>query len=258
MQFGVCAPLRDASLYKAGGWDYIEENAQRLLEPEKPADGWIGRDAVAAAPLPVLALNALIPPQVKIIGPAADPAALQTYMTELTRRARALGIKTLALGAPKPRNIPDGFSPAAARDQLIAFGVMSAALAARHEMVIVLESLNKSESNFINSLTDALDIVRAVSNSHFQCMVDSHHFWREAESLEALAAAAPWIRHVHLAAPDRSIAGADGTSRFRDFFRVLKNAGYRGRISVEAQWTPDSPAAAAYVLDAIKRDWAAA
>jgi sugar phosphate isomerase/epimerase len=103
-------------------------------------------------------------------------------------------------------------------------------------VVIVIEPLNRGECNFINTVTEAVDIARRVQSPNVKCLVDSYHFWLEDESLSALEAAMPWIRHVHVADKEGRVPpGESGKSDYGPFFRVLKQGGYDGPIAVECR-----------------------
>jgi sugar phosphate isomerase/epimerase len=261
MDFGVCASLAESGSWKAAGWDFLEESAQILLEPATDDSVWSGRERVGQAALPVKAGNSLLPAQMKLVGPAVDEYALQQHMERLLKRARSVGMRLLSLGAAGSRSLPEGSAKPAARAQLVQFGRMAGSLAAPREIVMVLEPLSRGICNFINTVAEAMEVVRAVAHPHFQCMVDSHHLWQESESLDALAAAMPWIRHVHLAGEglDRA-APAAGNGDYRGLFRTLKAGGYAGRISVEARWPAGVAAAEASrtTLDFLRGEWAAA
>jgi len=268
-RFGVCTGLENAAMLKAAGWDYVEGHVQRLLQGEMADADWHVATAIRAAALPVEAANCLVPAGLKITGPEADPARLQAYMERVIRRAAEVRIETLVLGSGAARRAPEGFSHDEARAQLIRFSRMAAEMAARRGVMIVLEPHNRKECNLINSVGDALACLRAVDHPNFMCLVDSWHFWLEDDTLDAVQAALPWVRHVHLAdragrlAPGQSITeGCDGDAKkgsdYRGLFGVLKQAGYDGRISAEAAFQPDMASAAAGVLAFLRREWAAA
>lgn len=255
--FGICTAPENAPQVQAAGWDFVEGNVQQLFQGETDDAHWTAASKITSAPLPVPAANCLVPGHLKVTGPDADLGKLTAYMTNVLRRAGQCGTTTLVFGSGGARNVPEGFDRAKARDQILAFLNMAAPIAADHGVTIVAEHLNKKECNIINTVAEAMEYVRAVNHPNFQCLVDSWHLWLEEEPLTNLAAAMPWIKHVHLADKEGRVApGQSGKADYVPFFRVLKQGQYDGRISVEAKFVPDLSTAKdvlAYVKDAWKR-----
>lgn len=259
MKFGICGSLADAAAIKAAGWDYVEENVQNILQGTISDEQWKQESTIKSAVLPVPAANCLVPGNLKITGPQVDPAALRQYMATSLRRAEKVGIHTLVFGSGAARNVPDGFDRKTAVAQITDFVRMSAGIAAEHGVMIVAEPLNRGECNIINSVSEAMEYVKAINHPNFQCLVDSYHFWLENEPLENLRQAMPWIKHVHLADKDGRVApGLSGKADYRPFFRVLKQGGYDGRISFEGTAMPDFAVTAPKVLAFVKQQWSEA
>jgi len=255
-QFGVCAPVSKSAEARSGGWDFIEENVQVLLRGTVPDDQWQGGEAANRSVLPIVAANCLVPADMKITGPDADLERLRTYIIRVMQRAYRMGMKTLVFGSGGARFVPKGYDPAEARQQIIDFASLAAPIALRQNITLVIEHLNKKETNIVNSVAEAMSYVRAVNHPAFQCMVDSFHFWQEDEKLENLQAALPSIKHVHLADKDgRTAPGESGKSDYRPLFHVLKQGGYNGPISVEALGFNDLAEAGQKVLAFIKTQW---
>jgi len=255
-RFGVCAPVSKSAEAKSAGWEFIEENVQVLLRGTVSDEQWQGAQAINHSVLPLYAANCLVPADMKITGPDVDLERLRTYIIRVLKRAFRLGMKTLVFGSGAARKVPEEFDRATARQQIIDFASLAAPIAFRQNLLLVLEHLNKGETNIINSVAEALDYVKAVNHPGFQCMVDTFHFWTENESLQDLQAALPWIKHVHLADKDgRTAPGESGKSDYRPLFRVLKQGGYNGQISVEAIGFNDIAGLGPKVLAFIKTQW---
>lgn len=256
MRFGICTAVENAADVKAAGWDFVEENVQGLLQGQLPDAQWNGADRVRNAAVPVLSANCLVPGTLKITGPDASPDKLRAYMAAVLKRARQLGIHMLVFGSGGARQVPEGFDRENAKQQIIAFGRMSAEIAAEYGVTLVVEHLNKGECNIINSVPEAMTYVKAVSHPNFQCLVDSYHFWTEEEGLEGVQAAAPWVKHVHLAdKAGRVPPGESGMSDYRPFFRIFKQGGYAGLMSVEASGFKDIKSVGPKVLAFLKKQW---
>jgi sugar phosphate isomerase/epimerase len=254
--FGICTSPHQADAVRAAGWEYVEAQAQPLLQGLLPDAQWTGRAVAEACPLPIPACNVLVPGELKITGPHAGPARLSEYMGRVVRRAAIVGVRTLVLGSGVARQIPDGFDRSTAVEQIVRFARTSAELADPHGVTIVAEPLNRGECNVLNSVAEAMQVVRAVDHPCFRCLVDSYHFWLEDEPLEHLVEALPSIAHVHVADRDgRTAPGQSGTSDYLPFFRVLKRAGYAGRISVEAGQFIDAPGSYVDVLAYLRSAW---
>ena len=209
--------------------------------------------------MPIPAACVLLPSALKVVGPEVDMEKLRSYMTTVLKRAKICGIGKLVFGSGAARKIPDGFSREAASNQIIDFAKMSAELASKQGIMLVLEPLNQGETNVINTVAEAMRFVKSVDHPSFQCLVDSYHFWLEDESLENLRRAMPWIKHVHLADKEGRVApGLSGKADYRPFFRVLKQAGYNGNISFEGAAMPDFSETAPNVLEFVKKQWAEA
>jgi len=235
MRFGICTTLDNALSAKASGWDYMEVPAQQVLNAMLKDEQWSDEQTRECA-LPIRSANQLIPAGLKVTGPKAVPQALRVYMERMTRRAKQVGITTLVFDSGASRACPDGFDRDFAKRQLIDFGKLCAELAAKVGGVnVVLEPLNRRECNMINTIPQAMEIVRAVNHPNFACMLDTFHFWHENEPLEHLEAAVKSIRHVHVADKDgRAAPGETGNSSYQPIFAALRKLDYRGTVSVNA------------------------
>ena len=253
MTFGICTSLENASTAREAGWDYIEPSAQRLLKGTVEDEAWSELEAKPPE-LPVRAVNMLVPAGMKITGPAVDIDALRQYMERVTRRAKQVGVSILVFGSGGARQVPEGFDRDRARQQILDFGRISAELAAKNGVTIVLEPLHRGECNIINTVAEAMEYVREINHPNFQCLLDTYHFWMENEPLENLIRAMSSIRHVHVADRDGRVApGESGTSDYEPIFRVLRRFDYRGSISVEA--SKFEPAGYFTTLEYLKGQW---
>jgi sugar phosphate isomerase/epimerase len=236
MRFGICTTVDCSLSAKESGWHYLEAPAQQVLNAMLKDEQWTPELAQSSA-VPIRAANMLVPNGLWVVGPKASPAALRVYMERMTRRALQVGITTLVLDSGPSRAVPNGFDREHARRQLVEFGKICGEMAVKAGggVTVVLEPLNGGECNFINTLPEALEIVRTVDHPNFQCMLDTYHFWQENEPIENLASAMKWIRHVHVADKDGRVApGETGNSNYQPIFALLRKLDYRGTISVDA------------------------
>lgn len=256
IRLGICTAVANAAAVKAAGWDFVEENVQSVLQGNVADDAWKGRAAIEGAALPVLSANCLVPGAMKITGPVVDLAALQEYMTRVVRRAADAGVKLLVFGSGGARQVPEGFDRTVAIEQIVEFAKMAAPIAQAAGVTLAIEPLHPGECNVINTLAEAMAIVRKVGNPRFRCLFDSYHFWRANDRIEDLRDAMPWIAHVHLADNEgRTAPGESGTSDYRTVFRVLKDGGFGGLMSVEASGFSDYVNVAPRVLTFVREQW---
>jgi sugar phosphate isomerase/epimerase len=255
MKFGICTDVGNSPAMRAAGWDFVEENVQTRLKGRLADADWRGREEVARSALPVLVANCLVPGDLKIVGPDVDPEALRQYMTNVIRRAAAVGIKTLVFGSGAARNVPIGFDHSAAREQILDFLRMSASLAEQAGVTIVVEPLNRRECNIINTVAEAIQYVLAVDHARVACLVDTYHLWLQEEPVDHVRQAGAAIRHVHVADKNGRLApGESGQSDYRPVFAALKSIGYAGAISVEGNF-PDIAGRGRDVLAFLRKQW---
>lgn len=255
MKFGVCSPSCHSPELAEAGWDFIEENVSTSF------DGLLDdrQYQPPRAVLPILAANCLLPPSLPVTGPLVDLAALERYITKVICRCTAVDCRILVFGSGDSRSAPEGWDRSHALEQLIRFSRLSATIAAKHGVTIVLEHLGSSSCNMVNTLETALQIVTEVGHPNFQALLDTYHFWSEDLPLTQIEALLPHLRHVHVAdLQGRAAPGESGRCDYRPIFRLLKNAGYQGAISVEAPGFTDFAEAGRRVLAFIKEQWAQA
>jgi len=255
MGFGICTSPEHAPAAKSAGWDYIEFSAQHILRGFEDDPAWSIGSQVGTCHLATPCANQLVPAAMKVVGPDADLAALEIYIDRLCRRASTLNCRTLVFGSGGARRVPNGFSREVAFDQTVAFLKLAGSIASREKVMIVIEPLNQSECNVINSVLEAMTYVHAVNMDSIKCLVDTYHLWLESEPLTHVRAAGRAIRHVHVADRVGRVApGLSGQSDYRAVFRILKEIGYEGLISVEAS-NFDFVKRGPEVLDYLKKQW---
>lgn len=234
---GACTSLRNDHLLRKYGYAFVEESVREILLPEKPEEQFREMlTAVKASSLPVPVCRIFLPGSLPCVGDAVKQDALMAYTETALRRAGHAGVTTIVFGSGGARRIPAGFDPAKAREQLVAFLRLAGPIAATHGVTLALENLNRGETNMINRLHQAVDVVEAVRHPNVRMLVDIYHMLRENEAAEEILRAAPYVHHCHIAEPEKRAAPTTMKDDFRPYFRALKQAGYNGRLSIEAGW----------------------
>jgi sugar phosphate isomerase/epimerase len=238
LDLGVCRSFGDAAVAKRSGLDYIEDGVQRFLVPDKPdADFQEILKAAGKADLPVRVCNGFLPASLRLTGPETKHEEASAFAENAIRRAGASGIHILVLGSGGARKVPDGFDRHEARGQFIRFCRGLGPVARRHGVTIVLEPLNRNETNLLNSVAEGVSYVDAVGHPNVQLLADFYHMLQENEGPESLVLAGTRLRHCHIAEKKgRTPPGVDGDD-FRPYFKALRQVGYQGGLSFECRWT---------------------
>jgi len=122
-----------------------------------------------------------------------------------------------------------------AEAEALFLGCMEALLpeAEQRNVGLIVEPINRYESNFLNSLDDAAATLRKLESPNVGIMADVFHMNIEdddiARSLERNRA---YVRYVHIADSNRKAPGM-GHTDFRKILAALRNIGYAGWLSLE-------------------------
>ena len=179
--------------------------------------------------------NSFIPADLKVTGPDVDKARLDNYLAAATERAAELGGEIIVFGSGGARHVPEGFSRTRAHDQILEFLEAAANYAGKHGLVIAIEHLNRSETNMITSIAEAVQFADELDKPEVQILVDFYHQMLEDEAFDEIVRAGERIVHVHVADTDRLYPGS-GKYDYQRFARSLADAGYNKRISVECNF----------------------
>ncbi len=236
MRIGVCTAPESVP-QAVDGLTFIEPTVTDLLCPRQDDSAFARRLAAAgAAPAPVRAVNCLLPGEMKTTGPQVDCRALDEYLHVVCRRARQAGTRRIVFGSGASRRVPEGFDRARAAEQIVDHLRRWGEIAAASDVVIVVEPLNKAETNIINTVDEGAELVRRADHPHCRLLADTYHMATDGEPPEAIRRAGGLIVHVHCAEAGGRVPVGFGGEDHRPYFRALKDAGYDGRVAIEARW----------------------
>jgi D-psicose/D-tagatose/L-ribulose 3-epimerase len=121
----------------------------------------------------------------------------------------------------------------------------------KNGVTLAIEPLNRFETFFLNTVSDAADFCDAIGHSNIGVLVDTFHANIEEKSIpEACRKLGPRLRHIHACENDRGIPGS-GHVDFTGMVDVLKEIGYGGYLTIESFGfnLPEMSAAAAIWRD---------
>jgi sugar phosphate isomerase/epimerase len=235
MRIGCCCNIEDAATAQAAGFDFIECRVTALL-PEESGDAVTSLLAQhKASPLPIAAFNVFLPRELKIVGPEVNSARIGRYVDNALARVQEIGGEIIVFGSGAARAIPDGFSTAEARKQTVAFLQRVADAADRHGITVVIEPLNRKETNTIFTVAEGVDLAGEVNRPRIQVLADFYHMDEEQEPLSHLTDYGEWIKHIHVADTGR-LAPGTGHYPYPEFANRLRQSGYDGLVSIECRW----------------------
>lgn len=121
----------------------------------------------------------------------------------------------------------------------------------RHGVNLLLEPLNRYETDLVNKVSEALSII-GETGDWVKLLFDTFHMGIEERSLyDAILHAGPSIGHVHVAENNRLPPGMGSIDWEKTVFRLLR-VGYRGYLSLEAMPEPSLKEALKQTADTLK------
>jgi sugar phosphate isomerase/epimerase len=245
MKLGCCLNMNAASADKIGaeaiplfrelGYDYIELPLAQVMDLGEGAFRDLLR-RIHEGGISLEACNNFFPGTLRLTGETADPGMTLEYAKRACGRAAEMGAEIIVLGSSGAKNIPPGFPYEKARTQFIELLRHLQDIVRPLGITIVLEPLNRTESNFIISAKEGLVLVREAALDNVKLLIDYYHLRMEDEDLSVIAESAGDLRHLHLAAKEGRVFPHQGDGEdYPAFFAALRKAGYQGKISIEAR-----------------------
>jgi sugar phosphate isomerase/epimerase len=236
-EIGVCTSVSNANMLATHGYTFVEESVGRFLMPTKSEEEFneVLQQAKNAA-IPVKACNSFIPGSLKSVGPEAVHTEILEFMEIAFQRAQKAGVEYIVFGSGGSRAVPEGFSKEEALRQFTDLCSQMAPIAARYDVVVVLEPLNTRECNLINSVLEGGVIVEEVNHPNFRLLADIYHMMMDGEGPESIEKYGHLIHHTHIAEKEGRAAPGTHNEDFTAYFKALKNVGYDGKMSIECRW----------------------
>lgn len=162
------------------------------------------------------------------------------YLVDLTGLCADIGGSVMIFGSPKQRSISPGLTRQQAWDYALeTFRKVVPALEARN-VTLCLEPLSGVETDFLNTASEASEMIEQISSPNFQLLLDVKAMSSEATPIPDIIRANEHIlRHFH--ANDANMRGPGfGQTDFVPIAATLNEIGYQGWISVEVfDFKPD-------------------
>jgi sugar phosphate isomerase/epimerase len=127
--------------------------------------------------------------------------------------------------------------------------------ASRKGVRLVLEPLNRYESDIINNATECIDFLQEIGSDSMGVVLDTYHMNIEEASFEScieIVASSGLLWHIHLGDSNRLPPGK-GHIDFPNIVKTLQKVGYSSYLSAELLPLPDPDQAAADTIDYMRR-----
>jgi sugar phosphate isomerase/epimerase len=233
-QLGIVASLEKDSLVYASGFRMLGESVGRILSPSLTEEQFQQNlIRIKKAKCKVMICNIFISGKMKIAGPDVNESQVLGYADTVFSRAKRAGVRFIVLGSGGARRIPDGYDVQKAQADFAVLCRKLAMVADKYGIMIALESLEATETNFLITLKSAAEVVRAVNHPNFKLNADIFHMMREGEGPQSIVDAADILVYCEIAEKQkRSFPGVMGDD-FKPYLRALRQANYKGYIFIE-------------------------
>jgi sugar phosphate isomerase/epimerase len=178
------------------------------------------------------------------------------HLRDLIDLAAELGDgAALVFGSPRQRCAAGGLTPQEAAKNLVDGFASIGGHACSRGVNVLVEALSPDQCDVVQTLAEAVEVVRQVGNPAIQTMFDVHNAVAETEPHAALVDRYyEYIRHVHVNELDGRHCGA-GDYDYAPVLDVLRRRRYPGWISLEAfDFTPGAERLANESLRHLERE----
>lgn len=252
MKYGLCAGLDKIAEVAALGFDYLEPpvNGTAALS-EEDFEAKLAMVKEAAIPCP--AFNLLFPKTMQVLVPETTDDMIAEYLHTAMKRVQLLGGRVAVFGSGKSRNCPEGMTYGEAFRRLVEVTRLTGEIAQQYGVVIVIEPLNRTETNMINSMAEGAALVAMVNHPNVQLLCDSFHVAKENEPFTDVVRLGG-VSHVHVATKEGRRYPLEKDADLTALYEALKATNYDGMISIEGK-TDDMAQDAPVSIALLKNLW---
>ncbi len=166
-----------------------------------------------------------------------NPDALTAYLQRSCQRAKQLGISKVILGNGKARSLPTPESKKN-EDKFFALLKVMAEIAGENNQELILEPLGPKYSNYINTISQAVEIIDRLGIKNLYTMADLRHMVWSSENLSSLTDNIEYVHHIHidypLSFPSRGYPNPADDYDYNPFIQEILKSGYTGTLTIEA------------------------
>ena len=245
MKFGICTGFdkKDGKVtvphmdfIKSCGFDYVELALNQIA---CLSDGEFDfmKDFLRQYAMPCLACNCFMDAAIPMTGADVNDERFKSYVVKAVTRAGELGCEKLVLGSAGSRNVPSGFNMDEAEKQLGACIDFIIAELEKRGITLIIEHLNKGESNIVTTFEKSAEMSLARNNKAFKSILDTYHFCLGGESTSLIAKYNNQIGHVHFARTlGRTYPNPKDFPSLEPILTAIRESGYDDTFSMECSF----------------------
>ena len=159
----------------------------------------------------------------------------QEYIEALIHFCADIGGKVLVHGSPHQRTIKEEWDFVRSRDFAKETFEVCLKTAQKRNVIYCIEPLSQTQTNFINTIEEAVRLVKEIRHPNFKMIFDCRSASAQEQSVtEALIRAldSHYLYHVHVNDANGNGPGF-GETKFTSILKILKDYRYQHYISVE-------------------------
>jgi len=119
-------------------------------------------------------------------------------------------------------------------------------------VTLLLEPINRYETNVINTVDEAIEVIEQIGSKNFKLLLDTFHMNIEEKSIvESFIRAAGHLAYIHLADSNR-LAPGWGHINFKEILIALKNFRYPGAAGFEILPKPNDAQAIQHAIKYVR------
>jgi len=191
------------------------------------------RKSVEAAGLSVVGLHSLLfdQPELALFSERETRENTLSYLTHLSKICRDLGGKTLIWGAGRKHS---GLNFDLAEERALEFIRDLLSRVQDHGTCFCFEPLGPGDTNFVNSVLEAIELVKIIDHSAFQIQIDSKALMENDEvNASVFQKASPYLVHYHANEPGFGSLDGAGRVEHGKMAEFLCSVNYTGYVSLE-------------------------
>ena len=155
------------------------------------------------------------------------------YLCDLVDFCGDIGGNIIVVGSPKQRSLLEEVSPEQGWEWAQATFSRAVDRALHRGLTICLEPLAPTETNFINTASEAIRFIQHFASPSFKIILDVKAMCSEAKPIPEIIRAS-WPHFAYFHANDKNLKGPGfGDVDFKPIAAALKETGYEGVVSVE-------------------------